>query len=94
MVTDGDLPYDALVWSPTKKVFYATTSEGGSGGYGTVFRISPSGILATVHNFTGPTTDGSFSYSGLALGPTGNTFLYGTTFLGGVSFDGTTFRAQ
>ena len=48
---------------------------------GTVFRITPSGILTTIHRFDG--TDGYDPYAGLVQGPDGN--FYGTTYAGGPS---------
>jgi hypothetical protein len=39
-------------------------------------------------------TDGDGPYGGLALGPAGNSFLYGTTSLGGANLDGTTYDAK
>lgn len=74
--------------------FYGTTSEGASqaGSYGTVFRLTPQGVLTTLHTFTRD-FDGAypsgFTYpsGGLVQGPDGN--LYGTTSAGG-SRDGTT----
>lgn len=93
--TDGDNPYDGLVWAPTKKMFYGTTFDGGTHSLGTVFKISPSGVLKTLHSFGGGGgPDGFFSNSGLALGPTGDTFLYGTTCDGGAKGYGTIYRAK
>jgi uncharacterized repeat protein (TIGR03803 family) len=58
---------------------YGTASGGpGSSGNGTVFKITPEGVLTTVHAFDG--TNGSNPDGGLALGPDGN--LYGTTQFG------------
>lgn len=59
--------------------FYGTTASGGINNNGTVFRITPSGALATLHVFTG-NTDGS-SPSALILATDGN--FYGTTSQGG-----------
>ena len=56
--TDGDLPYAGLVQA-TDGNFYGTTSSGGVHGYGTVFKISPSGTLTTLYSFcSGGCTDG------------------------------------
>jgi uncharacterized repeat protein (TIGR03803 family) len=33
--------------------FYGTTGGGGAANLGTVFRISPSGILKNIHSFSG-----------------------------------------
>ena len=58
--------------------FYGTTSQGGSNGAGTVFRMTPAGMLTTLHTFTGSGTDGGTPEAGLVEGSDGN--FYGTTF--------------
>jgi uncharacterized protein (TIGR03437 family) len=68
--------------------FYGTTTGQGSGSSGTVFKITPGGILTTLNNFDG--TDGSDPAAGLIQGADGN--IYGTTVLGGPSSDGTVFK--
>jgi uncharacterized repeat protein (TIGR03803 family) len=67
---------------------YGTTTDGGTAGYGTVFRLTPSGMLTVLHNFTGsPGNDGANPEGPLALGSDGN--FYGTTATGGtVDTDG------
>src|SRR5271169_6492208 len=77
--TDGALPYDGLIQATDGK-FYGTTGNGGTSsacyqGCGTVFRISPGGVLTTLHSFDG--TDGASPYAGLIQAADGN--LYGTT---------------
>jgi len=66
--------------------FYGTTSEGGSftclqspSGCGTVFKITPGGVLTTLYSFSGY-ADGGVP-AGLAQGSDGN--FYGTTSYGG-----------
>lgn len=59
---------------------YSTTPKGGANGLGAAFRITPSGALTVIHDFT--SMDGT-PYSGLTLGTDGN--FYGTTFNGGSS---------
>ena len=61
--------------------FYGTTSTAGTGGQGTVFRISSAGTLTTLHSFTGD-ADGGQPEGGLVYGNDGN--FYGTTSLGTV----------
>jgi uncharacterized repeat protein (TIGR03803 family) len=70
--------------------FYGTTSGGGTNGYGTVFQITPSGALTTLHMFN--RNDGANPTASLVQGNDGN--LYGTTFGGPLCFDGlgTVFR--
>jgi len=77
--------------------FYGATAEGGTGpctlGCGTVFKITPSGMLTTLHRFNGTLTGGASPVARLVQGTDGN--LYGTTSgnfsTGGASF-GTVFK--
>jgi uncharacterized repeat protein (TIGR03803 family) len=61
---------------------YGTTSGGGSSrtgcGCGTIFKLTPAGVITTLHNFD--QTDG-YAPNGLIQGSDGN--LYGTTAAGG-----------
>jgi uncharacterized repeat protein (TIGR03803 family) len=59
--------------------FYGTTSAGGLG-YGTVFKITPTGTETVLYSFRGG-TDGWLPHGGVILDRTGN--LYGTTLWGG-----------
>jgi uncharacterized repeat protein (TIGR03803 family) len=73
--------------------FYGTTNLGGDDncyflGCGTVFKMTPSGTLTTLHTFEG--SDGEWPYGGLVQAPDG--FLYGTTNSGGTYGEGTIFR--
>jgi uncharacterized repeat protein (TIGR03803 family) len=68
---------------------YGTTSAGGSGNAGTVFRLTPTGTLTTIYSFSGG-ADGGAPMGVLALGNDGN--LYGATINGGANSDGTFFR--
>lgn len=72
--------------------FYGTTSHGGANypGFGTIFRITPTGTLTVLHSFDG--TDGELCQAGLLQGTDGN--LYGTTSFGGsnAGFGGTVFK--
>jgi uncharacterized repeat protein (TIGR03803 family) len=89
---DGINPVAALV--QTSGGFYGTTSEGGNlscnspYGCGTVFKITPSGTLTTLHRFH--LADGFSPASGLTLGSDGN--FYGTTQFGAVGVSGTVFE--
>jgi uncharacterized repeat protein (TIGR03803 family) len=78
--TDGREPEGGLVQA-TDGNLYGTTYYGGANGYGTVFKITPSGTLTTLHSFDG--TDGTYPYAGL-IQDTNGTF-YGTTQGGGSS---------
>ena len=77
--SDGADPYAGLVQASDGN-FYGTTPQGGasdncSGGCGTIFKITASGALTTLHSFDG--SDGSFPYGGLVQATDGN--FYGTT---------------
>jgi uncharacterized repeat protein (TIGR03803 family) len=73
---DGANPQGGLVQGSNSN-FYGTTAYGGANGYGTVFRISPSGSLTNLWEFTSG-TDGAFPLAGLVQGSDGN--FYGTTY--------------
>src|SRR5688572_17993543 len=82
---DGRYPQTGLI-ATTEGQLYGTTSQGGPGGYGTVFRID-SGTFATVYGFT--VSDGHQPNT-LIEGIDGN--LYGTTSSGGAADFGTVFK--
>lgn len=75
--------------------FYGTTQSGGNNncdtGCGTIFKVTPSGVLTTLHSFT-DTPDGSLPFGGLVQAPNGD--LYGVTLGGGaLSANCAPFRA-
>jgi uncharacterized repeat protein (TIGR03803 family) len=78
---DGSYPEAGLIQA-TNEDLYGTTSGGGanqrtSGGAGTVFKITPNGILTTLYNFCSQPgcSDGSFPAAGLVQATNGD--LYG-----------------
>jgi uncharacterized repeat protein (TIGR03803 family) len=87
-ITDGANPYAALVQA-TDGNLYGTTEQGGANsciileanGCGTVFKITPSGTLTTLHSFD--FTDGAGPNAGLIQATDGN--FYGTTGVGGAN---------
>jgi uncharacterized repeat protein (TIGR03803 family) len=86
---DGAVPIPGLVQGSDGN-FYGTTLQGGEkGGFGTVFQITPSGVLTTLYSFSGA-DDGANPWGGLLLARDGN--LYGTTQAGGTYRAGTVFR--
>ena len=72
--------------------FYGTTAAGGAGGFGTVFKMTPAGVLTTLIQFTGTTGTypGATPIGALAQGADGA--LYGTTSAGGANNLGTAFK--
>src|SRR5439155_4237 len=91
--TNGWQPEAGLVLG-TDGDFYGTTAYGGAGykqgmitpelAAGTVFRLTPNGLLTTLASFQG--TDGAYPFSGLVQGTDG--ILYGTTLYGGIGYNG------
>jgi uncharacterized repeat protein (TIGR03803 family) len=85
---DGANPLGALMQASDGN-FYGTTKGGGTNGDGTVYQITPSGALTSLHSFIG--SDGASPASWLVQGNDGN--LYGTTVSGSYRFYlGTVFR--
>ena len=86
--SDGALPVGGLVLDRAGNL-YGTTEQGGSGGGGTVFELSPSGggwNFTVLHSFTG--TYGPLAT--LAMDAAGN--LYGTTFSWSLLREGSVFK--
>lgn len=68
--------------------FYGTTSGGGRNGVGSVFKITPAGVLTVLHSFDG--TTGVYPQAGLVQGTDGA--FYGTTRGNEKALKGTVFR--
>src|SRR5665213_857855 len=87
--TNGTVPVAGLVAGQDGN-FYGTTTNGGTnGGYGTVFKVTTSGVLTTLVSFNN--TDGEDPQAGLTQGNDGN--FYGTTVSGGTNGGyGTVFK--
>jgi uncharacterized repeat protein (TIGR03803 family) len=72
---DGEIPVTSLTRGNDGN-FYGTTQSGGTkGGFGTIFKLTPAGVLTTLHSFSGQ--DGAAPYSPLLLASNGD--FYGTT---------------
>ena len=85
--TDGAFPAVGLALGIDGN-FYGTTEDGGTNSYGTVFKITPSGTLTTLHSFD--FTDGVHPLGQLVQAT--NEDFYGTTYIGGANEDGTVFK--
>jgi uncharacterized repeat protein (TIGR03803 family) len=86
--SDGAIPYSTPVFDGRN--LYGTTVEGGAYGYGTVFKLEPSGTETILHSFDFNGSDGYAPYASLVLGEKG--ILSGTTELGGAHGEGTVFE--
>jgi len=94
--TDGDNPWAGVIQGGDGN-FYGATFYGGAFNSGTVFQLTPSGTLTTLHSFcsvsdpdTGHCLDGRNPYAAPIQGSDGN--FYGTTGWGGVNDDGNVFK--
>ena len=85
----GSHPNAALVQGSDGD-FYGVTEGGGAFGTGTIFRMTPDGIVTTLHVFESE-TEGRLS-SALVQATDGN--FYGTTTYGGAFLAGTIFRVS
>ena len=86
--TDGSSPQSTLIQG-SDGFFYGTAFLGGStNNEGTVFKVSPAGVLTPLHAFGGD--DGALPQAALVQGTNGN--FYGTTTLGGTNNNGTVFQ--
>jgi uncharacterized repeat protein (TIGR03803 family) len=68
--------------------FYGTSYSGGASNDGTLFKMTPSGVLTILVNFNG--TNGADPLGGLVQGSDGN--FYGTTYIGGSANHGVIFQ--
>jgi uncharacterized repeat protein (TIGR03803 family) len=84
---DGENPRAGLVRA-TNGDFYGRTEGGGANGQGTIFEITPSGTLTTLHSFDA--SDMGEPSAGLVQATNGA--FYGATTFGGTSDLGTVFR--
>jgi uncharacterized repeat protein (TIGR03803 family) len=96
---DGAQPRAGVVFGSSSSVLYGATVQGGgsancTSGCGTVYELSLSGgvwSITLLHKFTGSTSDGAEPYSDLIYS---GGVLYGTTYVGGSSSNGTVYSYQ
>ena len=87
--SDGSKPQQTLALQ--SNVLYGTTSEGGRGGYGTVFKVNTDGTgFTNLYYFKGG-SDGINPYGGVVV--VGGT-VYGSTTAGGTGIAGTVYRVN
>ncbi len=88
--SDGAYPTGGLIIDQSGNL-YGSTNKGGTGGGGTVFKLTPSGggwNYSLVYSFTGNTSCGPFAP--LSMDTAGS--LYGTTFCDGANNLGNIFK--
>jgi uncharacterized repeat protein (TIGR03803 family) len=86
--TDGGNPHGNLLRDADGNL-YGTTVQGGTSGYGVVFRLSPDGKQTPLYSFSGG-ADGHYAYGGLVQDKAGS--LYGVTIFGGAYGEGNVFK--
>ena len=85
---NGSFPRSGLTLGSSGD-FYGTTVSGGTGGYGTVYKFSPTtGLISTLASFS--SSNGNSPESGVSFDTLGN--LYGTTVGGGLGSKGTVYK--
>lgn len=90
--TNGNEPNHTALIQATDGNLYGVTSYGGANGSGAVFRVSTSGTLDLVYSFCSLAScaDGENPYTSLVQISNGD--LYGATYSGGASNNGTLFK--
>jgi uncharacterized repeat protein (TIGR03803 family) len=92
--TTGQYPFQGLLAGRGFTDLYGSTEEGGTYGYGTVYKlVVKTGTETVLHSFDDNGTDGAYPQYGYLVQDTkGN--LYGTTYRGGSSGYGTVFEVN
>jgi uncharacterized repeat protein (TIGR03803 family) len=86
--TDGGNPNGLM--QETNGNFYGTTQTGGTNSSGSIFQMTPDGVVTTLYLFNDSGTGGYSPQAGLVQGADGN--LYGVTENGGANGLGTIFK--
>jgi len=87
--TEGQGPVGSLIQASDGN-FYGATRGGGTGGYGTVYQMTPAGVVTILHNSYEEDVLGSDPASGPVQGTDGN--FYGGTYNGGTHRAGVLYR--
>jgi uncharacterized repeat protein (TIGR03803 family) len=85
----GKYPYGNLIQGPDGSYYGMSYGGGTFVNYGTIFKITSTGVLTVLHQFN-YTTDGGYPFGSLTLGKDGN--FYGLTSGGGTNTYGTIFK--
>ncbi|MGA2741008.1 MAG: choice-of-anchor tandem repeat GloVer-containing protein [Bryobacteraceae bacterium] len=85
---DGGRPYAGVISDPAGNL-YGTAYQGGTAGFGVVYKLDTAGQETVLHSFTGG-ADGKSPYAGVIRDPAGN--LYGTTTYGGTANAGVVYE--
>ncbi|HLY15840.1 MAG TPA: choice-of-anchor tandem repeat GloVer-containing protein [Bryobacteraceae bacterium] len=85
--TDGGSPYAGVIRDSVGNL-YGTTYQGGTAGWGVVFKVDTTGHETVLHSFAG--ADGAYPYAGVIRDSAGN--LYGTTYNGGTAGYGVVYK--
>jgi uncharacterized repeat protein (TIGR03803 family) len=85
---DGYYPYAGVIQDSAGNL-YGTTISGGTAGWGTVYKLDPTGHETVLHSFTGG-ADGNYPAAGVIRDSAGN--LYGTTEYGGTEGFGVVYK--
>jgi uncharacterized repeat protein (TIGR03803 family) len=89
--TDGQFPFGRMARDAWGNL-YGATVEGGASDFGTIFKLSPSGVETVLYSFLGwPVGDVYYPYSDLSKDSAGN--LYGGNASGGAG-DGAIFKVS
>ena len=86
--TDGAEPVAGVVRDAAGNL-YGTTTAGGAGGFGVVYKVDPAKVETVLYTFTGG-LDGAKPLGGVIITPTGN--LFGTTSGGGADGKGVVYK--
>ncbi len=72
--------------------FYGVTRYGGWYDDGTLFKMTPAGVVTVLHNFAAGASDGDQPFATLVQDSSGN--FYGSTYYGGTYNEGTVFQLK
>jgi uncharacterized repeat protein (TIGR03803 family) len=78
---DGSKPWLGTLALGADGNFYGVNSQGGAGSFGTLFSMTPAGVVTVLHAFAGGASDGATPRGGVMFGTDGG--VYGTTLCGG-----------